>query len=73
MPGRLYNSTGKSVFAVALFHATLNLSWMLFPVYGSHFERRLGGLLMMITAAFVTMVWGAPRVWLDSRTTDRAH
>ena len=32
----LYNNTGQSVFAVALFHATLNLTWMLFPVNGSH-------------------------------------
>ena len=54
----LYNNTCKSVFAVALFHATLNLSWMLFPIDGSHFDMRLGGLLMMITAAFVTLVWG---------------
>jgi uncharacterized protein len=54
----LYNNTGKSVFAVALFHATLNLSWMLFPIEGSHFDMRLGGLLMMITAAIVTLVWG---------------
>jgi uncharacterized protein len=54
----LYNNTGKSVFAVALFHATLNLSWMLFPIEGSHFDMRLGGLLMMITATFVTIVWG---------------
>ncbi len=54
----LYNNTGKSVFAAALFHATLNLSWMLFPVYGSHFDMRLGGLAMAITAAIVTLVWG---------------
>jgi uncharacterized protein len=54
----LFNNTGGSVFAVALFHATLNLSWMLFPVYGSHFDMRLGGLSMVLTAAIVTMVWG---------------
>lgn len=54
----LYNNTGKSVFAAALFHATLNLSWMLFPVYGSHFDMRLGGPAMAITAAIVTLVWG---------------
>ena len=53
----LYNNTGKSVFAVALFHATLNLCWMLFPVNGSHFDMRLGGLAMAFTAAVVTMVW----------------
>lgn len=55
----LYNNTGKSVFAVALFHATLNLSYMLFPVYGSHFDMRLGSLVMALVAAVVTTFWGA--------------
>jgi membrane protease YdiL (CAAX protease family) len=54
----LYNNMGQSVFAVALFHATLNLGWMLFPVDGSHFDMRLGGLLMALTAAIVIAVWG---------------
>ena len=54
----LFNNTGRSVFAVALFHATLNLSWMLFPVYGSHFDMRLGGLVMAAVAVTVTVVWG---------------
>ena len=54
----LYNNTGESVFATALFHAMLNLSWMLFPVYGSHFDPRLGGLVVAFAAAVVTAVWG---------------
>jgi hypothetical protein len=54
----LYNNTGRSVFAVALFHATLNLAYMLFPVHGSHFDMRLGGLVMAVTAVVVTLVWG---------------
>ena len=54
----LYNNTGRSVFAVALFHATLNLAWMLFPVDGSHFDMRLGGLVMAAIAVTVTVVWG---------------
>ena len=54
----LYSNTGGSVFAAAMFHATLNLSWMLFPVHGSHFDMRLGGLVMALTAVIVTLVWG---------------
>lgn len=54
----LYNNTGKSVFAVALFHATLNLTWLLFPVNGSHFVMRLAGLVMACTALVVIGVWG---------------
>jgi membrane protease YdiL (CAAX protease family) len=55
----LYNNTGRSVFAVALFHATLNLTYMLFPIYGSHFDMRLGGLVMALAAALVTAGWGS--------------
>ena len=54
----LYNNTGKSVFAAALFHATLNLTYMLFPIYGSYFDMRLGGVVMACTAVVVVMVWG---------------
>ena len=43
---------------MALFHATLNLAYMLFPVNGSHFDIRLGGLVMAFVAAVVTLVWG---------------
>jgi len=67
----LYNNTGKSVFAAALFHATLNLSFMLFPVDGSHFDMRLGGLVMAFTAALVTMVWG-PITLAGYQRTSRA-
>ena len=55
----LFNNTGGSVFAVALFHATLNLSFFLFPVNGSHFDMRLGGLVMACAAAMVTVLWGS--------------
>jgi uncharacterized protein len=54
----LYNNTGRSVFAASLFHATLNLTYMLFPVYGSHFDMRLGGLIMASVAVVVTVIWG---------------
>ena len=53
----LFNNTGGSVFAVALFHATLNLTYMLFPVNGSHFDMRLGGLVMVFAAVTVTVLW----------------
>ena len=54
----IYNNTGKSVFAAALFHATLNLSYMLFPVDGSHFDMRIGSLVMAGAALVVIVVWG---------------
>ncbi len=69
----LYNNTGKSVFAVALFHATLNLTWMLFPIYGSHFDMRLGGLVMAIVAVMATVVWGPQTLARQKRARSRAR
>lgn len=54
----LYNNNGKSVFSAALFHATVNLAYMLFPVYGSHFDMRLAGLVMAGVVMLVILVWG---------------
>ncbi len=53
----LFNNTSKSVFAVALFHATLNLSFVLFPVNGSHFDMRLAGLVMASVSVGVMVLW----------------
>ncbi|MCY7304870.1 MAG: CPBP family intramembrane metalloprotease [Rhodoferax sp.] len=58
----LFNNTGGSVFAVPLFHATLNLSFMLFPVNGSYFDMRRGGLVMAGVAARV-VVFRGPGLW----------
>ncbi len=66
----LFNNTHGSVFAVALFHATLNFSFMLFPVNGSHFDMRLGGIVMAIAAAIVIACWG-PRTLARPRTVGR--
>jgi hypothetical protein len=54
----LYINTGHSVFAASLFHATLNLAYMIFPVYGSHFDMRIAGGVMAGVAAVVVGVWG---------------
>jgi membrane protease YdiL (CAAX protease family) len=53
----LYNSTGKSVFAVAACHAMQNVSWQLFPNQGSHYDPRMTGLIMALAAFIVTLVW----------------
>lgn len=65
----LYNNTNGSVFAVALFHATLNLAYMLFPINGSHFDMRLGGLLTAFAAAAVTVVWGPATLTRHARSS----
>lgn len=63
----LYNNTGKSVFAVALFHAMANIAWQMFPVHGSFFDYRINRLIMAVVAAVVTFVWG-PRTLGRQRT-----
>lgn len=54
----LYNKAGKSVFAIILFHAMINVSSFLFPNYGSHYDPRIAGLLTALTAVIVTLFWG---------------
>jgi membrane protease YdiL (CAAX protease family) len=63
----LYNNTGKSVFAVALYHDISNLSWQLFPNSGSHWDPRIHGLIIAFAAAIVTVVWG-PQTLARHRT-----
>lgn len=54
----VYNNAGRSVAAAALCHATVNLSWQLFPNQGSHYDPRIVGLVTVAFAVIVTVVWG---------------
>jgi CAAX protease family protein len=54
----LYNNTGKSVFGAVLYHDISNVSWRLFPNYGSHWDPRIIGLILAFAAAIVTVIWG---------------
>jgi membrane protease YdiL (CAAX protease family) len=49
----LFNSTGKSVFGAALFHAMSNVSWQMFPNQGSHYDPRITGIIVAVTAVMV--------------------
>ena len=53
----IYNNTGKSVFAAILFHVMTNLSWTLFPNYGSHFNPFVTGVLTWLTVIIVILIW----------------
>ncbi len=68
----LYNHTGQSLFAAALFHTMLNLSWMLFPVQGSYFDPRLAGLVMGFVAIAAVLVWG-PKLQAPGATGKRLN
>jgi hypothetical protein len=53
----LYNHTGKSVFAMALLHAMVNVSWQSFPIHGSYFDPRINSLMMLVVATAVVIAW----------------
>ena len=52
----LYNNTGKSVFAAILYHDIMNVSWLLFPNYVSHWNPRTTGLITAFATIIVTVV-----------------
>ncbi len=58
----IYNSTGKSVFAAALYHDVMNLCWQLFPIRGSYWDPCITGVIVTFAAAAVTVVWGPQRL-----------
>jgi membrane protease YdiL (CAAX protease family) len=53
----LFNNTGRSVFGMALFHMTLNVTWYLFPIQGSFYDFHVTGLIMAAVVAIVVVVW----------------
>jgi membrane protease YdiL (CAAX protease family) len=54
----LYDNTHRSVFAAGLYHATLNSCWQLFPNHGSHYDPRVGGIVVAVVAGIITATWG---------------
>jgi membrane protease YdiL (CAAX protease family) len=54
----LYNQTGRSIFAVTLFHMTGNLGWQLYPVHGSYFDPRVTGIITALVAVVVVFAGG---------------
>jgi len=55
----IYNNTGKSILAVMLFHASMNLStFKLFPVFESEQALPFYTLLILVAVVVVVLVWG---------------
>ncbi len=54
----IYNNTGRSVFATIVFHTMDNVSFSLFPNYGSHYDPFFVWLVITIAAVMVTFIWG---------------
>jgi hypothetical protein len=58
----LYNNTGRSMFAVVAFHATVNIGETVWPFYGTSgplaYDPFIAFILLAVTAAIVTFLWG---------------
>ncbi len=54
----IYANTGRSVFAAILMHTSDNVSWALFPIYGTHIDPFILFVITAPIAAAVTIVWG---------------
>ncbi len=55
----IYNNTGKNLLAAILVHTMDNVSWSLFPNYGSHYDPLVTGAITCLTALIVILVWGS--------------
>ncbi len=52
----LYARGGQRVFSASLFHAMSNLSWMLFPVMGSHYDPMSVAIITLAVALSVLVL-----------------
>ncbi|WP_187414678.1 CPBP family intramembrane glutamic endopeptidase [Nonomuraea sp. PA05] len=52
----LYENTGRSVFAVTLFHMVSNLGWQVFPVHGSYFDQPSVAVLLALVAVVIVVI-----------------
>lgn len=53
-----YMATRRSVFATIVVHATDDVSWSLFPNFGSHYDPAVTGVILVIVAVAITLGWG---------------
>lgn len=60
----IYNNAGKSLFAMALFHSTFGVVWILWPPTENlqkavpYYDPRLAALIAISYVAIVTLLWG---------------
>jgi len=52
----LYNNTGKSVFAAALFHMMINVTWQLFPINGSFYDPQITSIILALVTVTIIII-----------------
>ena len=55
----LFNNTGKSVFGMVLFHATMNISPYLIPNQGAQYDPFITCILLIVTVVVIVFLWGS--------------
>ena len=60
----LFNNTGKSVFGMVLFHATINISPYLISNQGAHYDPFIACILLTLMVIVIVLLW-------DSKTLTR--
>jgi membrane protease YdiL (CAAX protease family) len=63
----LYNNTGRSVFIAILFHAMINVTYLLFPIDGSSYDPRITGLIMTFMVIIIVGIWRPQTLVRESR------
>jgi membrane protease YdiL (CAAX protease family) len=53
----LYEHAGDSVFAAAIFHTMINVSWQLFPINGSFYDPQVFSLVTLALGVFLVIAW----------------
>jgi len=54
----IFNNTGRSVFAMVLFHAMINESEFMYPNLGSYYDPLIPFVFLAVIAALVVIFWG---------------
>jgi len=68
----IYNNTGKSVFAVSLFHAMLNVSEYMIPNYGSSYDPVISTSVLIVLTLMVILIW-RPETLAQRRSFGAVH
>lgn len=55
----IYNNSGRSVFSAVLVHALNNLSWTMFPNFGSHYDPFTTCMILILFTGLVLLGWDA--------------
>lgn len=58
----IFNNTGKSVFAIILFHTMINVSMFSFPNFGSHYDPFVATLFLLVTVFMIIFFCGTSLV-----------